>query len=686
MSTNPSTTQGQQYAATYQAGEDSNRLAETAKSFGLANARTPLRPVREALEDPPFESSLGMSDDGDTGNQPHHHHHGYYEYYRRRRESMIKFGSMVRNNVGLLFTDSTLEAARMHSVGTLAKEERVSRDGTLHLLSVSKRKKGIGAPPPTYGDLMDLFHPSTQPLEPMEVEVRETDDVEYEEVVVESVEGGTITAAVFGIVKGMVGPAVLYLPRGFAISGWAVALPATAFATLTYLYCSTRLLQAWKVESEKNRRMAEKMGEIQKLLEDVNGISNGGGHMKKDDPEEQHHQNGYKYGSIEEQGRDDHTTAHGIPEPTLLTYPELARRAFGSYSTLISGGIAAMQFGVCLTYLIFVPQNLTESVRGLGIEIPKQAFLIAMLALEIPLCWIKDIRKLAPFNIVATLLIAFGLASVLYIALFDDDGSGSDVTGMLVGGGDGGNSAYNATTAEQEDSETLIDQIARLPAINDTWFLFVGTSFFCFEGSITLLVPLQEAVYTRSDRERFPRVNNQVISSVVLFYMFFAIICWASFGDSVQTALTASLPEGLLSNLVQVAYSIAVIFTFPLQAFPALEVVTNKRNGNGKKKSTHTQSESSALYRRNVTASIIICFLGIVAILAIDYLGNVVSLLGSLVGIPIALIYPPLIHNKLVKDSSRLTRVMNYCLSCVGFVAAMIASYTTITSWNEGAE
>lgn len=622
------------FAATYTPGEDQNRLAEAAKSFGLSKIRTPLKPVREALEE---------LDQG----QPLY----------SQSQSIYKFGSTVWKNAGLLFSDSTLAAARMHSVGYLAKEERVSRDGSLHLMSISKRRKGTK---PSYGDLTDLFH--QRPLEPSEVEVRETEDIEYEEVVIDSVEGGTLTAAVFGIIKGMVGPAVLYLPRGFATSGYGVAIPAMFAATLSYLYCSTRLLQAWKVESEKAHLMCEKMNEIQKLLNDVNGGGVGSGGA---------------YGSIED-GLTSPSSSNAASEeeeiaPMLLTYPELARRAFGKYSSLISGGIAGMQFGVCLTYLIFVPQNLSESFRSLGLEVPKQALLMGMLALEIPLCWIRDIRKLAPINILATLFIAFGLASVLYIALFN-------------GGGYGDEHVDNALYfAENQGEEDLYQEISQLPPIKDTWFLFIGTSFFCFEGSITLLVPLQEAVYSRQDRQRFSTVNNKVISSVVVFYMFFAIICWASFGDSVQTALTASLPAGLLSTAVQLAYSIAVIFTFPLQAFPALEVVMRSNGGNSSK-TKKNQNESSELIKRNATASIIICLLGVVAVLAIDYLGNVVSLLGSLVGIPIALIYPPLIHNILVKDSSRATKMMNYCLSGIGLLAAGAASYTTISAWGEGGE
>jgi hypothetical protein len=448
----------QQNAATYTHGEDQGRLKSAAKYFGIKNTRTPLKSVREAQP-----------------NNPNPNTHS---------RSILKFGSTVWSNVGLLFSDSTLEAARMHSVGVTAQEERIAGDGTLHLMSISKRKKGTK---PTYEDLMGLFH--QKPLEPLEYELEPIDEEEYEEVMLDSVEGGSIVAAIFGIIKGMVGPAVLYLPRGFALSGFAVAIPAMIIATITYIYSATRLLQCWKAESDKIRLSMEKMEEIRLLL-DPNAGEYGGSAA---------------YGSVENGQKSSNNK--------MLTYPELARRAFGKASFLISGGIAAMQFGVCLTYLIFVPQNLFEATKTLfGVEVPKQIFLVLMLAVEIPLCWVRDIRKLTPINILATALIAFGLVSVLAIALFDPDpnldNSGSE------------NNSF------EEDLSDLFQQITLLPRIQPTWVLFIGTSFFCFEGSITLLVPLQEAVYKREDRKRFPYVNQKVTSSIVAFYILFSVICW----------------------------------------------------------------------------------------------------------------------------------------------------------------
>jgi proton-coupled amino acid transporter len=333
---------------------------------------------------------------------------------------------------------------------------------------------------------------------------------------------------------------------------------------------------------------------------------------------------------------------------------------------MIEFGIATMQFGVCLTYLIFVPANLYASFLMLfGVAIPKSYFLVAMLLIEIPSSWIRDIRKLTPFNVLATLLIAYGLGSCLMIAFW-----------------------YSYT----EKAETLWESISSLPALQPTWFLFIGTAFFVFEGSITLVVPLQEAVYKKEDRERFPMVNQHVTTAIVVFYIFFAMICWASFGNRVRTALTASLPEGAYATSVQFAYSVAVIFTYPLQAFPALEVTLKNINsspttlGNKRRHENDCTEIKREAWRRNFFATLLNIGLGVIAVLAIDYLGNVVSLLGSLVGMPIALIYPPMMHNVLVKDISPTARCMNYFVAGVGAFATLAASYATIVNWGEGGE
>lgn len=570
-------------ASTYVAGDDPSRLKDAAAYLGLdkAQARRPTTRVREA--------------------------------------------------VGSLLSDTTMESARMHSVGTLASDERVDEGGTIHLMTLTRRRRAGGARPAyeTGGDLMSIFRRS------MEIADGDGDEGEEEYEVVDTVEGGSLGAATFGIIKGTIGPAILFLPRGFKMAGWGVAIPALLFSTATYLYSATRLLDCWRIEKIK----IERLEEIKALLDDKEN----------------------NYGSTEGAGASEAPKGPVDPhmasaDGTMLTYPELAKRAFGKYALFVSAGIAILQFGVCLTYFIFVPENLVAVTHSLtGKVVPQEAFLIAMIFAEIPFTWIRDIRRLTPTNILASLLIFFGLASCLGIALFRDYGDSS-----------------------------LLKEISQLPPVNhDTWFMFIGTAFYMFEGAMTLVVPLQEAVFTPEDKAKFPALNKRVMWSIVTFYCFFATTCWAAFGEGLKTAMTASLPSGALTTAVQIAYSVAVFFTFPLQAFPALEVTLRTTTT---KVGTTDHDYDSATFRRNVKASFLVCFLGLIAYFAQDYLGNVASILGSAIGVPVALICPNLMHNILVKNNSFCTRMMNYCVVCIGIFAFVVASTTTILNWSSGAE
>jgi solute carrier family 36 (proton-coupled amino acid transporter) len=536
---------------TYAAGEDTDRLASAALEFGLNKRRASMKPVRR------------------------------------------------------LFANSI--ASYMHAVGQIGNDERIDDSGTLHHYVSVRRRKTTTA----YGTLEGLFN---EPLAPTKIESTEEEEEELIEVE-DTVEGGSLNASIFGIVKSTVGPAILYLPHGFQTSGYVVAIPAMIFATLMYIYNAYRLLDCWKLENARNHQRAQRLEEVRALL-------------------------------FEADTKDQDAVAL---KPTLLTYPELARRALGPYSFFVELGIASMQYGVCLTYLIFVPQNLRECTLAMtGKAVPKVVFLAIMLLVEIPLCWITDIRKLTPTNVVATALIAYGLSSVLVLAF---------IRGL----------------AREPDGELVfLKNFNSLPAVTNEWFIFIGTSFFMMEGSITLLVPLQEAVYQEADRAKFPRVNQFVTTWIVIFYVVFSIFCVSAFGEGIRTAMTASL-SGPLATSVQFSYSIAVILTFPLQAFPAMQVACRAILGSFK-----AGSEDN-FKSRSILATLIVLLLGIIAVIAIEYLGNVVSVLGSLFGIPLALVFPPLMHNSLIKDSSALTRWMNYFVVGIGFFAMFAASYATST-------
>jgi len=229
--------------------------------------------------------------------------------------------------------------------------------------------------------------------------------------------GGDLVSAVLGIIKGMVGPAILYLPHGFAFAGWGMAIPIILVATMLFLSSSSCLLESWKLESSK--------GTFDKLET-----------------------------SEEEMAQPRLESIHRRPAP--LSYPELAKRAYGDRGeAAVKIGIALMQSGVCLTYLIFVPQNLHTCTKNLvGVDIPATWFMVVMLLFQIPMSWIRDIRRLTPTNLLANVLILYGLLTCLGFAF---------------------------ATAVQSEADRgpiaeILNKVANLPLFNSGWFLFIGTS------------------------------------------------------------------------------------------------------------------------------------------------------------------------------------------------------------------
>ncbi|KAL7545217.1 hypothetical protein ACHAWF_008570 [Thalassiosira exigua] len=431
--------------------------------------------------------------------------------------------------------------------------------------------------------------------------------------------GGTLPSAALGIIKGMVGPAILYLPHAFAKAGYLVAVPILALASALYLWSSRCLLECWRVESDR--------------ANDRRGGENG--------------------------------------RRIVLSYPELARRAYGPRGEkLVMTGISLMQSGVCLTYLIFVPQNLSASASSLlGREVSADRALLSMVAMQIPLSWIRDIRSLAPTNLLASVLIAYGLVACLGFAAAEMGGGGIVVEGT-------------EAAAPESLALEVLRRARSLPAfVPSGWFLFLGTSVLLFEGSITLLVPLQEAVASEADRAKFPGMYPRVILGIVSFYAFFGSVCWMAFGDDVHTVLTTSLPPGTAATMVQLAYSLAVVLTFPLQNFPSLEIVCAVVERIMSRKD-HDGDATAAKLRRGAVSSLLVLSLSVLAALTMDDLDKVVSLMGSLLGCPLAFVLPPLIQNRLESGRISLRKARtNAIVATMGVGAMVVSSICTIMKW-----
>ncbi len=320
---------------TYTAGEDSSRLASLAKEFGLSRkqARPPRPQIRSRYVPDYTLDKLNLSK-------------LTRQLYGRMKSFDHEFEDMRLN----AFMGTPHEVDDEDAYADAGEGELLLRD-----TSTSSEGLLLTRLPSLDEDeeseiMVDLDGASTQPpdLDPHAAGL-----------------GGSLSSATLGIIKGMVGPAILYLPHGFAMAGYLVAIPMLILSTSLFLWSSGCLLDCWKMENSKQR---------------------------------QHQQQ---------------------QQPFALSYPELAYRAWGiKGQRLVQIGISLMQSGVCLTYLIFVPQNLRSSAYLLtGFDISTTVWLLLMVIVQIPLSWIRDIRRLTVTNLLANVLILFGLISCLGLAI-----------------------------------------------------------------------------------------------------------------------------------------------------------------------------------------------------------------------------------------------------------------------------
>ena len=113
--------------------------------------------------------------------------------------------------------------------------------------------------------------------------------------------------------------------------------------------------------------------------------------------------------------------------------------------------------------------NLSQSEMRFGYDLPATYFISIMLLFQIPLSWIRDIRKLTLTNLLANILLLYGLITCLKLAF--NNAVSSDV----------GRSAL----------DEIGYKFSKLEPFNQGWFLFIGMSVLLFEGKFDLLPQAQ---------------------------------------------------------------------------------------------------------------------------------------------------------------------------------------------------
>eukprot|EP00835_Amoeboradix_gromovi_P000015 NODE_1_length_95616_cov_0.657642.p15 type:complete len:403 gc:universal NODE_1_length_95616_cov_0.657642:90213-91421(+) len=312
------------------------------------------------------------------------------------------------------------------------------------------------------------------------------------------------------------------------------------------------------------------------------------------------------------------------------TYQDIAGALYGkSFKTLVMASLVMCQSGFIMVYFLFVASNVQDLVSTLSnckYEIDNKPVLITMqLIIYIPLVLIRRIQSLTKFAVLANILMLVGVVFVIYSSLV-----------KLV---------------------TEPVNIKLFNNLSDT-SLFLGTAIFTFEG-FGLVIPISQSM---KDPRQFNGVLISTIALVSALYLTIGAIGYSAYGVDTQTNILLNMPNNIPLKIVQFCYVIAVMLSFPLQLFPAIEILempffSDKPN-----------ETYRSVYRAAITA---VAALG--AYLGANSLDVFTSFIGAFCGMPVGFIYPPMLY---LRSCARTRLEKTFCCLYIvfGILATIFAS------------
>ena len=317
-------------------------------------------------------------------------------------------------------------------------------------------------------------------------------------------------------------------------------------------------------------------------------------------------------------------------EGRQISYPDLAALLLGSYArACIQWSIVFLQLGCCVCYYIFVSENLHQVIKDVnGARVSSNLLMAAMMMFEIPMCLLRDLKVFTPFNSIANGLVAGSLLVIIWCSF-----------------------ARIGTKGVHEGV---------VPVVPETALMFLGTCIFTFEGA-AVAIPIGNSL-APSDRVHYLGIYVKVVLGIAILYAFYSLLAYLAYGPDVEVIVTLSLGDSLFpASTIQFIYCIAVLFTFPLQLFPAsleLDALLNSDAGSidtrnsdakGMIASENSKAASYCSLSGDAMRVILVTLTCAMAIFGRSSLDRIVALLGSLCCAPLAFAVPALMHSSMLR-------------------------------------
>eukprot|EP00927_Polykrikos_kofoidii_P011370 TRINITY_DN14817_c0_g2_i1.p1 TRINITY_DN14817_c0_g2~~TRINITY_DN14817_c0_g2_i1.p1 ORF type:complete len:324 (+),score=43.28 TRINITY_DN14817_c0_g2_i1:141-974(+) len=263
------------------------------------------------------------------------------------------------------------------------------------------------------------------------------------------------------------------------------------------------------------------------------------------------------------------------------------------------------------------------------------------LAFVIPVSWLRDLGALTFFNFVGNALVIGSTISLFCITF----------SGVMNGGiAEGASIGFSAQEA----------------------FSFIGFSIYTFEG-VNMVIPIYK---THANKDRFVPLLTSTIVFIILIFSSFATANVLLFGNALKPVLTMNLPiNSSFAGWVPAAFTVASLVLVNLMAWPLYEILENVAawccgalvSGRGRVNAFRT-------------GLIVVC--AVLARIGGDRLNDFLALVGAVGCMPLALVYPAVVHFRLVATSNT-ERVMDCVVATFGGTMTVITTISVVVSFME---
>lgn len=335
-----------------------------------------------------------------------------------------------------------------------------------------------------------------------------------------------------------------------------------------------------------------------------------------------------------------------VAEAAFLSGPQCLHKWSRFAKALINLFLVIDLLGCCCVYIVFVSKNVKQVVdHHSGSDIDLRMYMLALLPLLILINFIRNLKYMAPFSMIANILIACGMGITFY---------------------------YIFTDMPSFDSKPNFVDITKLP-------MFFGTAIFALEG-IGVVMPLENNMKTPTHFIGCPGVLNTGMSFVVTLYASVGFFGFLKYGYETEPSITLNLPKDeILAQTVKIMIAVAIFLTYSLQFYVPMEIIwKNLKQHFGARKLFVEYGIRTAI----VTGTVIIA-------IAIPNLGGFISLVGAVCLSTLGLIFPAVIDLITFYDEPGLGRFnwrlwKNLFLITFGVIGFVTGSYVSILEIIQG--